>query len=363
VPLFFARAPRAGGGQAGADLGIPISLGRVAIRASASQEVRRLIGDLEGADPVKRDAALARLAVIGTRAVRQLLEHLSTASADATVTLLGALESIPDPRAVEPVLGALDHADPRVRLAAIKAARQLLALTDGTRVLDKLTAFAVDPARPGPERAAAIGVLGSLSTRTLGPLVDRLRADPSADVRAAIEHIGLQTEDPVAELEDSADGWLGRDPGAVLHLVTRAGDQAPLSTLHRLIEKARSREADGRRGLRRDWATVRAALHLALARRGSTVALYDLREAFEAAHDPLPADYLAAVTVIGDATCLEPLALAYAAAHDLSDTEHWRRDLAAAFKAIMEREGLTRRHAALRRVRGRFRKELEQLLA
>ena len=52
----------------------------VAIRASASLEVRRLIGDLEGDDAVRRDAAIARLAVIGTRAVRQILEHLAAAS-------------------------------------------------------------------------------------------------------------------------------------------------------------------------------------------------------------------------------------------------------------------------------------------
>ncbi len=81
----------------------------MAIRASASLEVRRLIGDLEGDDPVRRDAAIARLAVIGTRAVRQILEHLAAASVAATkAPLLLALESITDPRAVEPVLAGAD---------------------------------------------------------------------------------------------------------------------------------------------------------------------------------------------------------------------------------------------------------------
>jgi hypothetical protein len=334
----------------------------VTIRASASLEVRRLIGDLEGADAVKRDAARARLAVIGTRAVRQLLEHLDGAAPDSALALIGALEAIPDARAVDPIVEALDHQDGRVRLAAIRSVRTLLTLPEGTRALDRLTAIALDATRTGAERAAAVGVLGSLPPRTVGPLLDRLKTDRSPEVRGAVERIGLQSEDPVGELEDSADGWLARDPAAVLHLVAQAGDKAPLSTLHRLIEKTRSREADGRRGLRRDWASVRAALHLALARRGSRVALYDLREAFEAARDPLPADALAAMTLIGDATCLEPLAVAYAAAHDLSDTEHWRRDLGAAFKAIVEREGLTRRHSALRRMRARFRNELAQLL-
>jgi HEAT repeat protein len=113
----------------------------VAIRASASHEVRRLIGDLEGGDAVRRDAAIARLAIIGTRAVRQILEHLVTANAAITkAPLLLALESIPDPRAVEPVLGALASDDADVRVAAIRAARGLLSLPQGTRVHDRLTA-------------------------------------------------------------------------------------------------------------------------------------------------------------------------------------------------------------------------------
>jgi hypothetical protein len=335
----------------------------VAFRASASLEVRRLIGDLEGTDPVKRDAAAARLAVIGTRAVRQLLEHLADAQPPARVVLLRALEAIPDARSVDPVLDAFDSQDSAVRQAAIRASRGLLALPEGTRVLDRLTALALDATRAGVERAAAVDALSAIPARTLRPLLERLRADSSAEVRAAAELAGVTADDPVAELEDSADGWLARDPGALLHLVNSAGDKAPLSTLHRLIEKARSRETEGRPGLRRDWASVRAALHLSLARRGSTVALYDLREAFEAAHDPLPPDYVAAMTEVGDASCLEPLAVAYAAAHELADTEHWRRDLAAAFRTIVKREGLTRRHAALRRVRARFRNELNQLLA
>ena len=335
----------------------------MAFRASASLEVRRLIGDLEGGDSVKRDAAAARLAVIGTRAVRQLLEHLAAAEPAVRVVLLRALEAIPDARSVDPILEAFDSPDAAVRQAAIRASRGLLALPQGTRVLDRLTALALDASRPGVERATAVDALSAIPARTLGPLLERLRVDPAAEVRAAVEVVGVPVDDPVAELEDSADGWLARDPAAVLHLVNQAGDTAALSTLHRLIEKARSREVEGRPGLRRDWASVRAALHVALARRGSTVALYDLREAFEAAHDPLPPDYLAAMTMIGDATCLEPLAVAYAAAHELSDTEHWRRDLAAAFKIIVAREGLTRRHAALRRVRARFNNELEQLLA
>lgn len=336
----------------------------MAIRASASLEVRRLIGDLEGDDALRRDAAVARLAVIGTRAVRQVLEHLASPSATPTsrAWLLQALESIPDPRAVEPVLDALTSDDPGVRIAAIRASRGLLSLPQGPRVLDRLTSLALNPGRPGPERAVALDALSLLPARTMRPLLEKLREDPSPDVRQVVAHAGLPVDDPVAELEEAADGWLDRDPEAVVHLVSRAAEDAPLSTLHRLIEKVRSKESEGRAARRRDWGAVRGALHVALARRGSKVALYDLREALERTVEPLPPDYLMAMGEIGDATCLEPLAVAFVQAQTMEDADLWRRDVASVFGRIVEREGLTRRHGPIRRVRARFRHEVDELL-
>ena len=95
---------------------------------------------------------------------------------------------------------------------------------------------------------------------------------------------------------------------------------------------------------------MRGALHVALARRASKVALYDLREAFERTRDPLPPDYLTAMGLIGDASCLEPLAVAFVQAHAMEDADLWRRDVASVFRQIVEREGLTRRHGPIRRV-------------
>ena len=335
----------------------------MAIRASASLEVRRLIGDLESDDAVRRDAALARLSVIGTRAVRQILERLASAAIPASrASLLLALETIPDPRALEPVLDAMTSDDAGVRVAAIRATRGLLSLPQGTRALDRLTALALNPGRPGVERAAALDALSVLPARTVRPLLDRLRDDPSREVRETIAQAGLPVDDPVAELEEAADGWLARDPEAVVHVVSRAAGDAPLSTLHRLIEKVRSRESEGRASRRRDWGAVRGALHVALARRGSKVALYDLREAFERSVEPLPPDYLVAMGMIGDAACLEPLAVAFVQAQAMEDADLWRRDVAAVFRQIVEREGLTRRHGPIRRVRARFRNEVDELL-
>jgi len=260
------------------------------------------------------------------------------------------------------VLEALTSDDGGVRLAAIRAARGLLSLPQGTSVLDRLTALALNPGRPGVERAAALDALSLLPARTVRPLLEKLRDDPAREVRDVVAHAGVPVDDPVSELEEAADGWLARDPEAVVHLVSRAAADAPLSTLHRLIEKVRSKESEGRAARRRDWGAVRGALHVALARRTSKVALYDLREALERTKDPLPPDYLTAMGLIGDASCLEPLAVAFVQAHAMEDADLWRRDVASVFRQIVEREGLTRRHGPIRRVRARFRNEVDELL-
>ena len=63
---------------------------------------------------------------------------------------------------------------------------------------------------------------------------------------------------------------------------------------------------------------MRGRVHVALAARGSRIALYDLRESLEAAapatsfSGPLPVDFLAALSTAGDASCLEAVTAAYA---------------------------------------------------
>jgi hypothetical protein len=339
----------------------------VAIRTSASQEVKRLVGDLMSESPdhaTKRDAAIARLTVIGTRAVRQILDAIAAKPAPAHhASLLLALEAIPDPRAIDPVVQGLGAADAAVRLAAARSARGLLALPQGTTVLDRLTTLALDRAEPGDLRVAALEAISQLQARTVKPVLDRLKDDPTPEVKAALRRQGAVVEDPVAELEEASDGWLPRDPHVVLQLVSRAGGEAPLSTLHRLVERVGSKETEGRKARRREWLAVRGALHLALARRGSKVALYDVREAVEQATEPLPADFLDALVLVGDATALEPLAAAYVHAEAMADSEAWRRGLADAFRAIAAREKVTGRHSAIRRVRTRFRDHVADLLS
>jgi hypothetical protein len=127
----------------------------------------------------------------------------------------------------------------------------------------------------------------------------------------------------------------------------------PLPTLHRLIEVARTREGAAPAAADRfEWRAVRASVHLALARRSSRVAVYDLREAFAGGPEALPAGFVEAAALVADGTCLEPIAERLAripATLDRAD-QQWRDGLLEAGRAIVERERLTRRHAVMRKL-------------
>ena len=97
---------------------------------------------------------------------------------------------------------------------------------------------------------------------------------------------------------------------------------------------------------------ARAAAHVALAHRGSRLAVYDLRESLESADAPLPVEFLAALTLVGDRSCLEPIAAAYA--HARGGHAWWRQHLADAFRAIAARERITRRNAVMKKIEKRW---------
>ncbi len=119
---------------------------------------------------------------------------------------------------------------------------------------------------------------------------------------------------------------------------------------------SREGEAGGDGAARRGWVALRGSLHQALAFRGSRVALYDLRETLEDAATPLPTSFLTALHVLGDASCLEPLAAAWGAAEPDRTTEglRWRQQLASALRAIAQREKITKRHAVMKKIAARW---------
>src|SRR5262245_16202297 len=69
------------------------------IRASAAAEIRTLVDALAGGDEVHREAAMARLAIIGSRAVERLIATYAKESDRRTrVSILRTLEAIGDHR-------------------------------------------------------------------------------------------------------------------------------------------------------------------------------------------------------------------------------------------------------------------------
>jgi HEAT repeat protein len=318
------------------------------IRASSAKEVGQLIADLAAPKPVAREAAIARLTIIGSRAVARLAAlAASDASSDARVAALRALEGIGDPRALSPGLKISGDRDDRVAGSAIALLRTFIRSESGAAVVDHLSALALDRGRPVAVRLAAINAIQDLGPSTARPLVASLVDDPDLGPRleGALEQKGAKT-DPNALLDEAIGRGLPDDPAALRTAIASEGHAVPLTALHQIVERVRERE-DVETGAARDkWTAVRAAAHLALAKRHSRLALYDLREALEKSTRPLPVDALAALSLIGDASCVEAIAASYARTND----EWWRDRLRDTFRAIVEREGLTRRSAAVKRV-------------
>ena len=269
---------------------------------------------------------MARLRIIGVRAVEKLAAVAASPreSTRTRAAALRALEGIPDPRARDIALQAVRDTDEQVVGAAIMALRAWV--TEGTNVLEALTTLALASAQSATVRLSALDAIAQLPRDVVRPLMQQVTAE--------IDRRGMP-DDPLI-----ARDWLQEQV------------KAPLSTLHDFIVYAREREKkDGPAQRRQDWLVSRGAAHAQLARRGSRVALYDLRETFDAAKAPLPLDFLTAAAAIGNAECLEPLARAWKGA----PREKWWRDrLRETAVDIMRRERLTARSAAVKRLREKY---------
>jgi hypothetical protein len=322
----------------------------MSLRLSRATELSRLIGDLLEADATRRETAAARLAVIGERAVGPLLEVADGRggpSAAARAAALGALAAIGDSRAVALAVRLTDDAASDVAVAAIDV---LGAAVHGrgpaaTQAFDRLAELALSRTRDAEQRVAAIGALDGLPEKTLRPIYQTLSVDESSLSVARIARAQAGDMLSLSELVEQ----LPDDPAIVSTAVRHDGASAKLTTLKHAIDLIRRREAGATEDVRGAWMVVRGQLHQELANRGSRIALYDLRETIEAAGGPLPVGFIAALTAVGDASCLDALAAVWTAS--ASDDERWWRDhVADAFRAIVTREKLTRRAPALRRV-------------
>lgn len=305
---------------------------------------------------------MVRLSVIGERAAQRLLDLAGNRGAmpEARVAAFRALDAIGEPRALDAAMAALGDDHLTVVAAAISVTRAFLHTPKGLEALDRLSDTATDRQRATGIRVAAIEALASFKPETVQPLLRALQHDPDPVVvsaaRGTIDHEPRGHHDAAHALLDAAERALPGDPMTLrAHLAVAAGT-IPATVLHTIVEKVRIREGAESGAPRAVWTAARASAHLALAQRGSRLALYDLRETIESARSPVAPEFLSALSTIGDTTCLEPVAAAYAAATVGAATaeDWWRRGLADAFRRIAEREAVTRRHAVVKRIEKRW---------
>jgi hypothetical protein len=329
------------------------------IKPSSAREIRALIASLGADDDVQRESAVARLAIIGGRAVDGLASaYASTGERRMRAAILRALEAIGDHRSLALARDALAEGGD-VGAAAAGVLRALLSsphAATAAAALDALVATVLDGTRDRSLRLAAFDALQEMpdDVRT------RVAAALEGDVGIALREVARSTDADAARAgavwADAVEGTLPETPGDLrAALITRSAS-APVNTLRALVDAVREREAAAVGTVRQAWLAVRGALHQALALRGSRVALYDLREALQDGSARLPPSFLAALHVLGDASCLEPIAAAWGAAEsdNTADGARWRHQLSAAFHAITEREKITRRHALMKRIAARW---------
>jgi hypothetical protein len=291
---------------------------------------------------------------VGALAAVLIDRHASPA---ARIAALSVFEAKPTARGLQSALVAVDDANDEIVGAAIAALAPHVRSAEGAAAVDRLTAIALDRTRTIPIREAAVRALLDLDTGSLRPLLKELRKDAAPEIAALATNARTPPEEPSQLVASAVEGRLPPDGEVLRRAIVRTGRTLSLPDVLTLIERIHSHEKSAPAAARGHWQAARAAAHLALARRGSRIALFDVRETVQRAKEPVAMEFLAALETIGDASCVDALARAYASTQD----RWWRGHLAQVFRAIVRREKLTRRHAVVRKLRERDPAVLEEL--
>jgi hypothetical protein len=335
----------------------------MSITPSAGSEVRTFIDSLDADDEIRREAAIARLAIIGKRAVGRLITEYNAAAASPRkrTAILRVLEATADARALGVARQAL-AGTAELAIAATGVLQALLdSVVDGTaaEALDALVTAALDPDVERRVRLAALDALQSMPEEVRTRVAAAVAEDPDPLVRSrAVAGQGATAD---AIWQDAIEGRLPDTAAALRDAMQTRTPSVPLGALQKLVDAVREREQEPGPE-QAEWLAVRGALHQALALRGSTVALYDLRETVADSAGILPTTFLTALHVIGDESCLEAIAAAYSRAAGFTQArattpaapdesqERWLHQLADAFHAITKREKVARTGTTMARL-------------
>jgi hypothetical protein len=328
----------------------------VVIKASSAAEIRTLIDALVApgrSNQVHREAAIARLTVIGPRAVAKLIEAYGvTADRAARIAILRALEGIGDHRALPVARQAvLDGAGGDVALAAVGVLRSLLTSPherSAATALDTLVSVTLDRAQDRRLRQAGFDALQEMPASVRVRVAEALGADSESTVNRTGGDRDTEEVRAGAVWDDAANGQLPESPEVLREIVPARAPRTPLNTLRKMIDAARTRERDAAAADKERWRALRGSLHQSLALRGSRVALYDLRESIEESQGEVPASFVSAIQVLGDRTCLEPLAALWERVG--AKDAHGRHQISAAFQAVAKREKAGKRDALMKRI-------------
>ena len=277
------------------------------IKASSATEIRSLVEALGGDDEVHRDSAIARLGIIGARAVDRLTDaYAKTTSRGTHLAILRTLEVIGDRRSAPLAQRALGEGGD-VAIAATGVLRALLSsphTTTATSALDTLVATTLDVSRDRRLRLATFDalfdVLRELPPDVRARIAAALRRDAvrgTSDVADVITMADGEAARGEAVWKDAVEGRLPEAPEALRQALATRSASAPLNRLRTLVDAVHTREREAQDddlAARQAWLALRGALHQALALRGSRLALYDLRETIEEGAMRLPTSFLAA---------------------------------------------------------------------
>jgi hypothetical protein len=310
--------------------------------------IAALVHDVVDGAPIAREAAVARLAIAGARAEGLVLQALTAADPRAQAALLGVIERWTTARALAAATACLSSADATVATAAVAAVRPHLLSEDpdlAAAALDALVTTSLAPERAEAARLAAMDAVADAGGGAREALQARLRDDPNERIRrAAAGDPGTAGAAGGAQQIEAVAADPGSDPLAVQRLIGEAGAQGSLAALHQLVlaigHRERTAATDAERA---GWTRALGAAHHALAARGSRLGRLDLRDALERTAPERLGELVDAAAAVGDAGCLAPLAAAWT-----NGEESTRARVGAAFAAIVAREGLTRRHAAIK---------------
>src|SRR6185369_6125364 len=202
------------------------------IRPSAGAEVRQLIEALGAADDVTRESAIARLAVIGPRALEHLLNDFPAATARVRAGMLRVFEATDDARVLPLVRASLADASASVQSTAIGVLRALAASEQpkvARDALDALVAVALDSERIAAVRLTAIEALRD-QPDVWQPLKAKLAGDPDPAISGGA---AAPPATPAGGWADAVAGRLPAAPAAVKRLLASSRASARLTELQR----------------------------------------------------------------------------------------------------------------------------------